>query len=89
MIRSFISKIGGGKLELKPEPVDTSTLTEEITGSIDSLASQKNVDFIVDDGGMRRRAVLADKLNIERFFWICFPMQSDSRQRRSCALYFA
>lgn len=63
-----ISKIGSGKLELKPEPVDTSTLTEEITGSIDSLASQKNVDFIVDDGDMRRRTVLADKLNIEKIF---------------------
>jgi len=63
-----ISKIGSGKLDLKPEPVDTSIITEGITDSIYSLAAQKGVDFIVDDTGLRRRIVYADKLNLEKIF---------------------
>ena len=63
-----ISKINSGKLELKPEPADTASLTEGIIGSIHSLAAQKGVDFTFDDAGLRRRTVLADRLNIEKAF---------------------
>lgn len=63
-----LSKIGNGKLELKPEPVGTDTLAAGITESIQSLALQKGIDFIMDDSGLRHRTVLADKLNIEKIF---------------------
>ena len=63
-----ISKIGNGKLVLKNEPVDTELLTEGIEDSIQSLASQKNIEFIVDESGLRRRIVLGDRLNLEKIF---------------------
>lgn len=63
-----ISKISNGKLELHPEPVSTDDLTEGITDSISTLAAQKEIDFIIDDSGLRSRILLADKLNLEKIF---------------------
>ncbi|MCI2050163.1 MAG: transporter substrate-binding domain-containing protein [Lachnospiraceae bacterium] len=61
-----ISKAENGKLELKPEPVSTEMMTAGLTDSIQSLAARKGVEFTVDRSGLRPRAVLADKLNLEK-----------------------
>ena len=61
-------KANRGKLELKLKPFDTQELLDTITGPIEQLASAKGVEFLVDETRLRRRMVLADKLNLGKIF---------------------
>jgi signal transduction histidine kinase/ActR/RegA family two-component response regulator len=61
-------KANRGKLELKLKPFDTQELLDTITGPIEQLASAKGVEFVVDVTHLRRRMVLADKLNLGKIF---------------------
>ena len=61
-------KSNRGKLELKLKPFDTQELLDTITGPIEQLASAKGVEFLVDQTRLRRRVVLADKLNLGKIF---------------------
>jgi len=63
-----ISKMSSGKLVLKPEPVGTDDITRALTASIAPAAEKKGVSFLVDDAGLRRRTILADKLNLQKLF---------------------
>ena len=63
-----ISKMNSGKLELHPEPVDTDRIMEALTASVIPAAEEKGIVFTVDDSGVRRRTILADKLNLQKLF---------------------
>lgn len=63
-----LSKMSSGKLELHPEPVDTGELVGLLTASVSPDAEKKNVTLTVDDTALRRRTVLADRLDLEKIF---------------------
>ena len=63
-----ISKMSSGKLELRPEPVETTELTRSLSVAITPAAQEKGVLFTVDDSRMRPRIILADQLNLQKIF---------------------
>lgn len=61
-----LSKAQNGKLQLHLEPVDNRELLEAVIVPIREAASKKHIKFEADLTQVRRRTILADKLNIQK-----------------------
>lgn len=63
-----ISKINGGKLQLRPEPIRNTDLLNAILVPISAAAAEKHVGFAVDRTAIHERIIMADILNTEKIF---------------------
>jgi len=63
-----LSRAGSGKLQLHLEPVRTAELVESVTMPIQEAASRKQITFTKDISGIRKEAVMADRLTLQKVF---------------------
>ena len=63
-----ISKANSGKLKIQPEPVRLRELIDSIIFPIQAAAKKKNITFTVDYSKTLDRAIMADKLSVQKIF---------------------
>lgn len=61
-----ISKLNSGKVELKLEPVPCEEIFNDVVVPIKEAADAKNIEFVADKSQVRCKAIMADKLNLEK-----------------------
>jgi len=61
-----VSKVSSGKLELHPEPVSTEEILTSVLVPLRAAAEKKGVALSADSSGLRQKAILADRLNLEK-----------------------
>lgn len=61
-----MSRMENGQYILKPSPHDNVEIIETVVESVSELAKEKQVNFLCDTAGMRRRIVMADLLSLQK-----------------------
>lgn len=61
-----VSKMSSGKLELENRPLSIDNVIEAVVEPIRAEAEEKRLNFTVDDSGLLKRTVLADRLYLQK-----------------------
>lgn len=62
----LVSKVSSNKLEIQAEAVTTEEINRVLIADIGTVAAEKNIQFVMDDSGLRARTILVDKLKLQK-----------------------